>query len=303
VFPVLVFVVAQSAVAGSSGAWSSARPPECAPLDVGRLTNVWERAKAPKLRRYCDLLASGASKLAGGPGMREEVLGIADHAEQTYPGHAAPMALKGRALCELGRYAEALAALREAKAREKDDRALDDPLALYAWARSLARGTPPDLAGAVAAYGALLPRAATLSLADRSAASLEAGLLTMNEGPPGLDSAVPILREAIRDAQDTAQVVSVLALALALDRAGEKDEARALLQERLHGDPRPVLATAHAKEMLAPSLASEAHALSALALEAEGTLPAARAEWQAYLDASPSGPWADHARAHLTGKR
>jgi tetratricopeptide (TPR) repeat protein len=294
VLPVIVLVLAQSA----SGAWSSARPPECAPLDVGRLTNVWERAKAPKLRRYCDLLASGASKLAGGPGMREEVLGIAERADSTFPGHAAPMVLKGRALVALGRFDEALAALRDAKTREANDRALDDPLALHAWARALVRAAQPDLAAATKAYEALLPRAATLSLADRTAASLEAGLLTMNEGPAGLDESVPILREATRDAQDAAQVVSVLALALALDRAGEKDEARALVVERIKGDPRPVLATTRAQELVAPALANETHALRALALEPTDPA-AARAEWQAYIDHAGSGPWVDHARAHL----
>jgi tetratricopeptide (TPR) repeat protein len=212
------------------------------------------------------------------------------------------MALKGRALCELGRYAEALAALREAKGREKDDRAMDDPLALYAWARSLTRTTPPDLAGAVLAYGALLPRAATLRVADRSAASLEAGLLTMNEGPPGLDSAVPILREAIRDAEDAAQVISVLALALALDRAGEREESRAVLARDVRKDPRAVVGDARSRDVLADAGSSgEGNALAAMALE-ERDAKGARELWGKYLEGpGGKGPWAEQARAHQAG--
>jgi hypothetical protein len=59
----IVLVLAQNA---SGGAWSTGRPVEC---DLrggsggvgGRSGNVWERAKSPELRRYCDLVASAAS--------------------------------------------------------------------------------------------------------------------------------------------------------------------------------------------------------------------------------------------------
>ena len=49
--------------------------------------------------------------------------------------HAGPAVLRGRALLRLGRAEDALAALRDAKT--KDDRALDDPASLLAWARVL----------------------------------------------------------------------------------------------------------------------------------------------------------------------
>ncbi|MDP9000911.1 MAG: hypothetical protein M3O46_12450, partial [Myxococcota bacterium] len=51
-------------LAHERGAWSSNRPPECDDRG-GRTANVWERAKSPELRRYCDLVASASSKLAG----------------------------------------------------------------------------------------------------------------------------------------------------------------------------------------------------------------------------------------------
>jgi tetratricopeptide (TPR) repeat protein len=301
---VLIVLVAQAASpSGANGAWSSARPPECAPLDGGKANNIWERAKAPELRRYCDLLASGASKLAGSAAMAKDVVAIADEAEHLLAGKAAPSVLKGRALTQLGDHAEAYKLLADAKS--KDDRALDDPHALLAWARVLVR--TGHAAEAADAYRALLPRASMLTLADRSAASLEAGMLAMARGASALDEAVPIFRQSVRDSQDIAQIVSALSLALALDRAGDKDEARAMLAERVHGDPRPVLASARAKDLLGPAGAPEAPALVAIALEISDPA-AARAEWQRYVEAASGakGPWIDHARAHeaaLSGKK
>jgi tetratricopeptide (TPR) repeat protein len=290
----VIFLLAQAAPV----AWSSARPPECAALDTGRASNVWERAKAPELRRYCDLLASGAAKLAGGEGGKDEVIALADKAEKIMPGHAAPPVLKGRALAQASRWQDALAALRDAKSR--DERALDDPLALYVWARVLARTGQLD--DARTAYRALLPRASMLTLADRSSASFEAGMLAMARGPAGLDEAVPILRQAVRDSQDVAQLASVLALALALDRAGLGDQARALLGERVHGDPRPDLESVAGRALLPPTVAAEEHALAALALESSDP-NAAHAEWDAYVKAAGDGAWGDHARAHLAPRR
>ncbi|HEY8040107.1 MAG TPA: hypothetical protein VIF15_09955 [Polyangiaceae bacterium] len=291
----LILVLAQ---AGSAG-WSSGRPPECGDPG-GRTGNVWERAKSPELRRYCDLVASASSKLAGTTAMASAALGSARQAEQVLPGHAAPRVLEGRALAALGKLDEALAALNEGKAR--DPGALDDPLALLAWARVLARTGHVDQSAE--AYRALLPRASALSAAERAAASVEAGLVAMARGPSGLDEAAAALREGLREAQDETQAVAVLALALALDRRGEGDESRALLSERIHGDPRSQLASPRAKDLLevAPG---ETSALAAVALEPIDAT-GAREAWQRFIEASASGPWAASARAHLAalgGKR
>jgi tetratricopeptide (TPR) repeat protein len=286
--PALVLVIAQSM--GSS--WSSARPPECGDPG-GRTTNVWERAKSPELRRYCDLVASASSKLAGISAMVQGALEAAREAEQVLPGHAAPRALEGRALAALGRFGEALTALADSKAR--DARALDDPLALLAWARALARTGRREEAGD--AYRALLPRATALPSAERAAAEVESGLVAMTRGPAGLDEAAAALREALREAQNDAHLVAVLALALALDRRGNAAEGRALLGERARGDPREVLSSSRAKEILAVA-PDETHALAALALEWTDAAQA-RDEWQEALAATPAGPWASHARAHL----
>jgi tetratricopeptide (TPR) repeat protein len=285
----VVLVLAQLA-----GAWSSGRPPECGDPG-GHAANVWERAKSPELRRYCDLIASASSKLAGPATMAQGARDAAREAERVLPGHAAARVLEGRALAVLGKVDEALAALEDGRSR--DPRALDDPLALLAWARTLARTGRRE--AAAEAYRALLPRSTALSTGDRVSAEIEAGLVAMARGPAGLDEAVAALREAVRESQYEAHAVALLALALALDRRGEGDEARALLRERTQGDSRDAIASSRAKELLAV-VPGEAHALAALALEPTDKA-GARDEWQQTMVAAPTGAWAAHARAHLAG--
>ena len=283
------------ALAQAAGGWSSGRPPECSAESGATAANVWDRAKSPELRRYCDLVASAASKLAGSSSMAEAALAAAREADGVLPGHAAPKVLEGRSLAALGKLTEARDALREGRARDRAG--LDDPLALLAWGRVLAR--TGDAAGAVEAYRALLPRTAALSTGERAAAATEAGLVTMGAGPAGLDDAVAALREALREAQDDAQEVAVLALALALDRRGDAGGARTVLSDRAHGDPRVALASPRGKDLLAVA-PGEAPALVAMGLEGVDAA-ASRAAWEQYLAQLPAQarPWEAHARAHM----
>src|SRR5215471_13740541 len=80
---------------------AATRPPECGASEGLKDVNVWERVKHPELRKYCDLIASGASKLAGTDVLARDVLAVADEAEKVMPGKAAPLALRGRALAKL----------------------------------------------------------------------------------------------------------------------------------------------------------------------------------------------------------
>jgi tetratricopeptide (TPR) repeat protein len=262
-----------------------------------RAANAWERAKEPNLRRYCDLLASGTAKLVG-PGssiLVKEVPQIADEADKLLPGRASPSVLKGRAFLRLGKPEDALGSLNEAKRR--DDRALDDPVALLAWARANAR--TGHLAEAAQAYRAALPRTSALSAQERSAASFEAGMTVMAQGPAGIDDAVAMFRQARRDAQDAMQVASVAALALALDRSGQREEAKAVLAERVRADVKPLLADPRVTEALADAgVVHESEALVAIVLEGIDGAPAKDA-WRKYLEgAGGKGPWTDHAREH-----
>jgi tetratricopeptide (TPR) repeat protein len=281
--------------AASQGAFGAARPAECGVQEGYRAANKWERAKEPNLQSYCTLLASGTAKLVNAGALAKDVPGIADEADKLLPGRAAPSVLKGRALLKLGRAADALAALKEARSR--DERALDDPVALLAWARANAR--TGHFEEAAQAYRAALPRTSALSTAERSAASFEAGMIVMAQGPKAVDDAVAMLRQARREAQDAMQVASVVGLALALDRSGQKEEARAVLAERVRSDAKPILADARVTEALADAgVAHEADALLATALEVTDPV-AAREAWRRYVEGpGGKGPWADHARAH-----
>jgi tetratricopeptide (TPR) repeat protein len=277
------------------GAFGAARPAECGVQEGFKAANKWERAKEPNLQTYCTLLASGTAKLVNAGALAKDVPAIADEADKLLPGRAAPSVLKGRALLRLGRPADALAALKEARAR--DDRALDDPVALLAWARANARTA--HFEEAAQAYRAALPRTSALSAPERSTASFEAGMIVMAQGPKAVDDAVAMLRQARREAQDSMQVASVVGLALALDRAGQREEAKAVLAERVRSDAKPILSDARITDALADAgVPHESDALLATALEVTDP-SAARDVWHRYLEgAGGRGPWADHARSH-----
>jgi tetratricopeptide (TPR) repeat protein len=279
----------------TQGAFGTARPAECGVVEGFRTANAWERAKEPNLRRYCDLLASGTAKLvgSGSSSLVKEIPQIADEADKLLPGRASPSVLKGRALLRLGRAEDAFKALQEAKRR--DDRALDDPVALLAWARANAR--TGHLAEAALAYRAALPRTSALTAQQRAAAAFEAGMTVMAQGAAGIDDAIAMLRQARRDAQDALQVAAVVALALALDRAGQQSEAKAALAERVRSDVKALLSDSRVTESLADAgVSHEADALAAIAFEPEAG-SAAKESWRAYLEGPGGrGPWADHAR-------
>ncbi len=283
---IALFLVAQLSLSAAS------RPVECGVDGSMRGTNIWERAKHPELRHYCDLLATGASKLVS-PSTAADALREADEAETVMAGHAAPRTLKGRALAKLGRFTEAYAAFTDAKSR--DARALDDPAALLAYARSAARsGHAPE---ALAAFRSLLPRADGLGSGERAAAYVEAAVLAMESGAGQVDDAIAMLRQARRESTDALQPVATLALALALDRSGAKDEAKALLDERAKAAARNVARDPNVQQLLGP-IAFEAEAMAAIGLE-QSDATAAQAAWQRFIaGAGQSTTWVEHARSH-----
>ena len=283
-----------------SAAWSGARPAECAPLSAPAASNVWERAKYARLRRYCDLLAGGAAKLASAePGEAREAIANANEAARALPGHAAPGVLRGRALVALGQFQEGVAAIEEAV--QLEPHALGDPAALLAWSRAL--GRVGRMADAAAAFRALLPHASALSPAERGKAEIEAAFLAQARGPDGLDEAISLFRQARRDAQDSLQALAGLALSLALDRAGEREESRVGLAEAAKQDPRETVAEPRAREALADVGAlAEGDALVAFAIAARDAA-AAHELWSSYLAGSAGkGPWAEHARTVVRGR-
>jgi tetratricopeptide (TPR) repeat protein len=225
--------------------------------------------------------------------MAAAALQAAREADGVLAGRGAPRVLEGRALAALGRMPEALSALRDAKAR--DPRALDDPASLLAYARVLA--ATGETAEAADAYRAVLPRAVGLGSSERTLVALEAGLVAMELGSERIEEATADLREALRDAQQgDAEDFVVLALSLALDRAGKAEEASALLAERQRGEPRAIVGAWVSRHPIGVP-ASEGSALAALALESSDPA-AARDAWEESVRLSPQGKWAAHARSH-----
>lgn len=272
------------------------RPPECASLEDPKNAVVWQRIKAPEQRKYCDLIASGLAKLASEPGMPEAALESAVLAEKILPGRSPAAVLSGRALLRLDRSGEAYAALREAQRRS--ERALDEPYAMLSWARAAARTGHTDESRS--AYLALLPSADSLSSAERSNAYQEAGFLLMAGGPKRLTESIETLRQARRESSGDGQLVAVVGLALALDRAGEHAEARSLLAERPLAGLDDAVERARRQRVVGPQTTdAEAYALIAMADEVRQP-KAARDAWHRYLEAMPSGPWSGHARDHET---
>ncbi|WP_437967415.1 hypothetical protein WMF04_49050 [Sorangium sp. So ce260] len=225
-----------------AAAAAAGRPPECSARTsraIARGPTVWERARAPELPRYCDLLARGQAQLGGDAEAAREAARLAD---QLLPGHAAPQVLLARAALALGSPADAARAFD--RARRIDPRSVEDPHTLHDLARSLARTGERD--GAIATYRALVPRIDLLGTADqRALVLLEAAHLSMAAAgaaakPPAggfaegarseLDEAIAYLREARQRAQTQLARDVTLSLALALDRAGDKAQADAALE-------------------------------------------------------------------------
>jgi len=247
---------------------------------------IWDTARDPALDRYCDVLAAGFAQLQFSP---ERAIESADRAEIFSPGRAGPHVLRGRA--QAAKKAWALARDHFEKARAIDPRSLEDPLTMREWARALGhvgRGRE-----ALDVYRTLGPRLSVLSSADdRARTFLDAAELAFSIGPSALDDAIAFLREARRLAGREIEWRVGAELALALDRQGANDEARAIVSElasqRRRPSPIPV----------ADSESPDELAARALVLEVTDPRQAVDA-WGRYLACAGDGaPFADHARAH-----
>ncbi|WP_437876483.1 hypothetical protein [Sorangium sp. So ce513] len=261
-----------------AAAAAAGRPPECSARTsraIARGPTVWERARAPELPRYCDLLARGQAQLGTRPEAARESARLAD---QILPGHAAPQVLLARAALALGSPEDAARAFD--RARQIDPRSVEDPHTLHDLARSLARTGKHD--DALATYRALVPRIDLLGGADqRALVLLEAAHLSMavagraastggagaastggagaastggagaastggagaastggaggEGGRADLDEAIAYLREARQRAQSQLARDVTLSLALVLDRAGDRAQADAALEGEVAG--------------------------------------------------------------------
>lgn len=298
----------------SAAAASSARPAACRVHGAELGSTLWTRARLPEVVRSCRNLSRGHARLAAHPA---EALALAQAAEGA-PVNAAPARLlRGRALFRLNRIAEAWPLL--APFLETSAAPLDDAQALLDIARTaLAAGA---LDAAERGYRLLVPRAALLGSREvERIVLIEAASLALARGTTDIDEALGYL--------DTARAMPlagerdlVLGLtALALERSGRVEQARAAAREAdgpwgLEAEMTPAERARVAEAAFAPGdmtpspapigpnrvmlLDGELHA--AIAVLAAGRDEALRrAHLRAFLaSGAGQGPWAEHARRAL----
>jgi tetratricopeptide (TPR) repeat protein len=245
----------------------------------GAASDFWDEVRSPGLgalrvhvARSRDALAHNQAELA---------LQHADAAVARRPERAEGHVVRGRALGALARHGEATAAFEQAL--QRDPLALDDEDDASAAAQSALVVGRPDLALGVM----------TRSLARlRGTRARTQALLIMADalhaqGPSELRRAIATYREALVDSAFERQ--ALLGLALALHRAGERDEAVALAQ-RAGQRPDP--------GWLSPPEYAARHALWLMAI---GDRAAAEQAWARAAEGGHA--WSDHARGALAQTR
>lgn len=255
-----------------------------APCDGAR-RDAWDRARAPDLARYCDLVAQAEAAVETDA---KRATAAATEADRLAPGRARPLVLLARAAAREERSADAVELFR--RARAIDPRAAADGASLFALATSLAR--TGAVGEARVAYRALVPEASALAPARRTRARIDAGLAILAEGPDSAAEAVSVLRAAATAPAPELAALADAALALALDRSGVRGEARARAVSAASGG------ALGASGRAAASRSEDGLALAALLAE-DTNAPRAIAAWEAFLASAGASPWAAHARAHV----
>jgi tetratricopeptide (TPR) repeat protein len=291
-----------------AAAGSSPRPLECLePSNAQRHDTLWDRAKNPRLSRYCILLARGYAKLSSEPGASAT---LAAQAQKLLGGLTAPLVLKARAALALGDPKGAFAAFEEA--RTLDETLRLPPAALHDYA--LAAADSQHGQQALSAYRRLVPMAGLLTNpGHKERVYIEAALLVMVLEPGSVQEAAAYLLEARRGNPVPSLKPFILGgLALALDRQGRREEARGVAGEVRGAGAltrRLLLAQEGAARVTGPGgLRIFGHELVAMVaiVAAPEDRELSRQHWQQYIqNVGPDGAWVEHARAHLarTGGR
>jgi hypothetical protein len=309
--PLLVALTLPSEVPAAAAA--SPRPLVCR-SESERRSSLWARARPVEVERFCVTLARGLSRLERSPA---ESLELAREAMAILPRETLAPLLEGRALLRLGRPAEAwqrLAPLVLASAP-----ALDDASSLHDVARAaLLSGALDD---AQRLYRLLMPRSVVLGSAQiRRTATIEAASLALARGPNDLEEALGYLDEARASPAAGTQDLVLGLLALTLDRAGRREQARAVLRDssgpfalealllpaeraRVATPEVAVSATSQAPTIGVRPLLPDGEIHAVIAMLAEGRdAGLRRAHLVAFLaSAGGKGPWAEHARRALAG--
>ncbi len=271
---------------------ASGRPRECQTRGKKRSKrpSVWQRAREPELVPYCDLVAKAHILLGSeSRGDAELALEAAVKAGTAWPGHAGSLLVEGRALLLLGKPKDALE--RFERAKQIDKLSVEEPRTMRAHARAFIESG--DVASGAALYRVLVPRASLLPDRLRASVLLEAAYASMTEAgkQPGKLSLVEALAFAGEArALDHASLGPdvLLALALVHDRAGEQEQAQALLREA-----KGLVVSSPSNKLLTESLVAEKAdtvALSALGLELDSPAEAQKL-WASYQVSAPVEPF------------
>jgi tetratricopeptide (TPR) repeat protein len=299
----------------AAAAASGARPEACRPHAGRSDPTLWSRARPPEVVLSCRLLSRASARLEHTPAAALE---LARSAATFAPNARAAALVEGRALFRLGRVPEAWKLL--APFVEEKTAPLDDAPSLFDVARTaLAAGA---LEEAARAYRLLVPRAGLLGSrqAERTAV-IEAASLALARGPQSLDEALGYLEtaRAIPLAGDHDLVLALTALAL--DRRGQSEQARAAAREAegpwdLESELSQAERSRVAEAALSPNgdlTPSPAAVAPSRIMLVDGELHAAiaelawgrdealrRAHLRAFLASGAGrGPWAMHARRAL----
>ena len=210
-------MVARAEATGESGACGAVRA-----------SDPWQRARSPRLSEYCELVAHATTQLATDAKAAGET---AARARGLFPERVLAVVLEGRAAVGVGDYPRALASFRSAA--RLDPRSLDEAPVRYAYAIALRQTGARN--EAVEAFRALLPVLAGLASASYVRGCVDAGLAIGAEGQTGLEDAIAALRLAVVPTAAGEAPLAYAFLALALDRAGRRDEASLAALEAVRG--------------------------------------------------------------------
>ncbi|HHH29302.1 MAG TPA: hypothetical protein ENK57_13295 [Polyangiaceae bacterium] len=296
--PVLLLAITATAAPADlvAAAAASSRPEECRGASTwhpGASKSIWTTARAPELLSYCRWLARANARLASDPA---GAASAAEAAAKLLPSRAAPKVVLGRIAFAQGKTAEALKRFDEALAL--DPRSIEQPLAMHDLART--RTAAGKLTDALGTYRLLAPRVSLLpNRQARARALLEAAHVALAAPTPDattaqrqVQEALAYLRQAQRDPHQPLRRDITLSLVLALDRAGRRPQADAVLAElRTSGTSTD---DEQARSYLV--VKAEGHLFRALIAERRDA-EMARAAYDQYLAEVPSGAYAETARA------
>ena len=251
-------------------------------------SDFWEEMANPGILRYRELVSSGREAIDAGD--YTQALESLEQARVLLPNDATAYSWIGYAQSRMGQHEEAVQACQRALQIDAPS-VLDEERLAFQCATSHAQTGRNREAAEL--QGQMLARG--VSLLYRAAVLVSMGDMLVASSCDGLDAAIELFQEAVRDYPDHAG--AHWRLAAALIRSGADEEGRVELAASVRLDPQ----WQSLMQGGAPVLpAYDIHLFRALGWEQLGHDDQARSEWQAYLDAGGNEScWADLARNHL----